>query len=85
MSGFANEAYIVVTLNLLSLELICNNPEKQTVMYESFGGAAPDYIKFRWIFLMLLIAVVPVMSAGGQRRRRGSLARFRRPSDPDER
>lgn len=37
MSGFANEAYIVVTLNLLSLELKCNNPEKPTVMYESFG------------------------------------------------
>lgn len=32
MSGFANEAYIVVTLNLLSLELKCNNPEKPTVM-----------------------------------------------------
>lgn len=37
MSGFANEAYIVVTLNLLSLELKCNNPEKRTVMHESFG------------------------------------------------
>lgn len=39
MSGFANEAYIVVTLNLLSLELKCNNPEKPTVMHESFGRA----------------------------------------------
>lgn len=35
MSGFANEAYIVVTLNLLSLELKCNNPGKRTVAFKS--------------------------------------------------
>lgn len=39
MSGFANEAYIVVTLNLLSLGFKCNNPEKQTVLFEFYGRA----------------------------------------------
>lgn len=78
MSGFANEAYIVVTLNLLSLELKCNNPEKRTVTYASFGRAR----QISWnsvgfiFFLMLLIAVVPVMLAGGQRRRRGKFGPF---------
>lgn len=55
MSGFANEAYIAVTLNLLSLELKGNNPGKPTVAFES---------------LLLLLSRRRRLGGGGQRRRR---------------
>lgn len=80
MSGFANEAYIVVTLNLLSLELKCNNPEKPTATY---GRVTSHQIPLDFVDVVDRPGDVGggVSAVAGE----GSLARFGRQSDPHER
>lgn len=72
MSGFANEAYIVVTLNLLSLELKCNNPGKRTVAFESLCSVT---VRFA--------VAVRATSSWGSAPSPGRSARFSRPSSSD--